>query len=220
MPTFHFYKANLKVGELVGADKGKLESLIVQHGAVEEDSLQKLLANGQDLSDILTKTIKKIYESNPEQVAKAALGKDSSFRASFPNCFLSFVHLPSLLLFTTSFLSFRALFLSFFPRFFVSFIFSPFFSPSDTLDIYLTNVVNDPKNPKFRKIRIENARFAQQVWAVPTAKQVLKFAGFKEGIEYGFLILPDNADLEALYIFQALISSYVVPPLFPAFHSH
>lgn len=77
----------------------------------------------------------------------------------------------------------------------------------DTLEIYLTNVVNDSKNVKFRKIRIENARFYQQVWSVPTAKLVIKYAGFKEGIEHGFLVLPDNADLEALYVLQALISS-------------
>jgi len=74
MPTFHFYREGLKVGEVVGADKGKLEALIVQHGTVEEVSLQKLLATGQDLSDILTKSIRKIYEVNSPPVAQAALG--------------------------------------------------------------------------------------------------------------------------------------------------
>ena len=77
MPTFHFYKSNVKVAELVGAQRDKLEELIALHSANDDQSLQSLLAAGQELSDILTKTIRKVYESNPEPVANGALGTNS-----------------------------------------------------------------------------------------------------------------------------------------------
>lgn len=31
MPTFHFYKGGVKVGEMMGADQNKLKSMVAQH---------------------------------------------------------------------------------------------------------------------------------------------------------------------------------------------
>jgi len=150
MPTFQFYRNNNKVAEFAGASPQKLEAMIVQYKPSAEPTLQQLVASGQDLSELLTDAVRKVYETTSKNNADAAL---------------------------------------------------------DTINTLLLNVVNDPSNQKFRRIRIENARFHQQVWSIPASQRILRFAGFKEDIEHGFLILPANADLEALYVLQALISS-------------
>jgi len=43
-------------------------------------------------------------------------------------------------------------------------------------------VVKNPSEKKYRRIRIENPRFNQNVWRVQGGPQLMKLAGFKEGI--------------------------------------
>ena len=69
-------------------------------------------------------------------------------------------------------------------------------SLSETLTKMLGNVVANPAEPKYRKIRHGNPNFAAKVYGHKGAPELLELAGFKKDtIEDGFLVLPESADL-------------------------
>lgn len=65
------------------------------------------------------------------------------------------------------------------------------------LHTYAKNIVNNPTNEKYRKIRIENPKFNSAVWRFDAARMVMLLAGFEE--EGEFLVLPSNIDLSFFY---------------------
>ena len=65
------------------------------------------------------------------------------------------------------------------------------------LHTYAKNIVNNPTNEKYRKIRIENPKFNSAVWRFDAARMVMFLAGFEE--EGEFLVLPSNIDLSFFY---------------------
>ena len=54
----------------------------------------------------------------------------------------------------------------------------------------LENVVAQPAEPKFRKVRISNTGFSTKVWTTPGGKDVLLAVGWKTDVEDGFVTLP------------------------------
>mmetsp|Transcript_14181 Transcript_14181/g.28542 ORF Transcript_14181/g.28542 Transcript_14181/m.28542 type:complete len:276 (-) Transcript_14181:58-885(-) len=67
-----------------------------------------------------------------------------------------------------------------------------------TITKMLSNVLTNPTEPKFRKIRSANPNFAAKVYSCSGAPAVFKLCGFKDTIEEGFLVLPEAADLSLL----------------------
>ena len=69
-------------------------------------------------------------------------------------------------------------------------------SLSETLTKMLGNVVANPAEAKYRKIRHGNPNFAAKVYGHKGAPALLELAGFKKDtLEDGFLVLPESADL-------------------------
>ena len=68
-----------------------------------------------------------------------------------------------------------------------------------TLTKMLGNVIANPSEPKYRKIRHSNPNFVAKVYSCSGAAEVLQLAGFKkDSIEDGFLVLPESADIALL----------------------
>jgi len=59
-------------------------------------------------------------------------------------------------------------------------------SSLDTLTTYLTNIVMNPSETKYRQIRIANRRFSEEIWLTP-ARGLLLAAGFVEQGAYAEL---------------------------------
>ena len=80
----------------------------------------------------------------------------------------------------------------------------------ETLTKMLNNVVANPSEAKYRKIRYGNPNFAAKVYGCKGAPELLQLAGFKETIEAGFLVLPEAADLKALQQAIDTLSAHAV----------
>mmetsp|Transcript_7725 Transcript_7725/g.34270 ORF Transcript_7725/g.34270 Transcript_7725/m.34270 type:complete len:343 (-) Transcript_7725:1807-2835(-) len=61
-----------------------------------------------------------------------------------------------------------------------------------TMAKYITNIINQPSEVKFRKIRRENAAFQKRVIAADGGLDYLLAVGFREDIEEGFLVLSHS----------------------------
>nr|XP_058945046.1 uncharacterized protein LOC131773093 [Pocillopora verrucosa] len=72
------------------------------------------------------------------------------------------------------------------------------------MQVYVRNIVKDPSNQKYRKIRISNPKFNATIWQVEQARTFLLFAGFEQ--EGDFLFLPSSIKLDGakLLIDEAL----------------
>jgi len=57
---------------------------------------------------------------------------------------------------------------------------------------YITNIINQPREVKLRKIRRENAAFQKRVIAADGGLDYLRAVGFREDIEEGFLVLAHS----------------------------
>ncbi|XP_078373827.1 uncharacterized protein LOC144657354 [Oculina patagonica] len=72
------------------------------------------------------------------------------------------------------------------------------------MQVYVNNIVKDPANPKYRKIRISNPKFNTAIWQLEQARTFLLFSGFEQ--EGDFLVLPSSIKLDGakLLIDEAL----------------
>lgn len=61
-----------------------------------------------------------------------------------------------------------------------------------TLNVYIGNVVDNPLEPKYRKIRTGNAAFQKRVVAADGGLDFLLAAGFARDIEPDFLVLSHS----------------------------
>lgn len=75
------------------------------------------------------------------------------------------------------------------------------------MQVYVSNIVKDPSNQKYRKIRISNPKFNTTIWQLEQARTFLLFAGFEQ--EGDFLFLPSSVKLDGakLLIDEALGTS-------------
>ena len=85
----------------------------------------------------------------------------------------------------------------------------------------LKNVLAEPSNPKFRSIKLANAKLGRMVFSVPGGQALLCAAGFAEQGEQ--LVLPDDADLAPLKSVQehiaellAMLPDVAAPEVAPA----
>jgi len=69
---------------------------------------------------------------------------------------------------------------------------------SETVAKMFGNVLANPQEPKYRKIRSSNPNFVAKVYSCKGAPELFTLAGFKDNIEPGFLILPEQADVKLL----------------------
>ena len=69
---------------------------------------------------------------------------------------------------------------------------------SETVTKMLNNVINNPGEPKYRKVRPSNPTFNAKVYSCSGAAALFQLVGFKENVEEGFLVLPEAADLDLL----------------------
>ena len=71
---------------------------------------------------------------------------------------------------------------------------------SSTVHKMFGNVLSNPSEPKYRKIKIMNPNFQAKVYTCKGAPELFKMAGFKEVTEDGvaFLVLPEDSDLVQL----------------------
>mmetsp|Transcript_30999 Transcript_30999/g.51386 ORF Transcript_30999/g.51386 Transcript_30999/m.51386 type:complete len:277 (+) Transcript_30999:33-863(+) len=60
------------------------------------------------------------------------------------------------------------------------------------------NVLANPSEPKYRKIRLANPNFSAKVYSCSGAPEIFRLAGFKDTVEQGFLLLPATADISLL----------------------
>jgi hypothetical protein len=72
-----------------------------------------------------------------------------------------------------------------------------FDSIHETLSKILSNIVNSPAEPKYRKLRTTNEKI-KQLLSAPGARQLLVGSGFAEDGE--FLVLPETADVAAVQL--------------------
>eukprot|EP00441_Pelagodinium_beii_P041182 CAMPEP_0197636518 /NCGR_PEP_ID=MMETSP1338-20131121/11998_1 /TAXON_ID=43686 ORGANISM="Pelagodinium beii, Strain RCC1491" /NCGR_SAMPLE_ID=MMETSP1338 /ASSEMBLY_ACC=CAM_ASM_000754 /LENGTH=205 /DNA_ID=CAMNT_0043208757 /DNA_START=42 /DNA_END=659 /DNA_ORIENTATION=+ len=62
----------------------------------------------------------------------------------------------------------------------------------------LKNVLENPGEEKFRKVRTSNPKFSSKVYNMRGAPEFFRLVGFKDTIEEGFIVLPADADLALL----------------------
>ena len=72
-----------------------------------------------------------------------------------------------------------------------------------TLMVFAKNVLKDPTNPKFRKIRATNAKIVERVLSPSGGREFLDALGFVEQGE--FLVLPPTANLAVVQAGQAVL---------------
>jgi len=65
----------------------------------------------------------------------------------------------------------------------------------ETMQKMLGNVVANPAEFKYRKIRSSNPNFVGKVYSCKGAPELFRLAGFKDTVEEGFLVLPEGADI-------------------------
>lgn len=73
---------------------------------------------------------------------------------------------------------------------------------------YLTNILKNPSDSKYRRIRVANERFASAVWSSPAARELLSAAGWETVTADGeeWLVLPLDVAPDA---FEILLSQAV-----------
>eukprot|EP00931_Biecheleriopsis_adriatica_P107484 TRINITY_DN81828_c0_g1_i1.p1 TRINITY_DN81828_c0_g1~~TRINITY_DN81828_c0_g1_i1.p1 ORF type:complete len:243 (+),score=69.84 TRINITY_DN81828_c0_g1_i1:38-766(+) len=69
---------------------------------------------------------------------------------------------------------------------------------TSTMTKMLKNVLENPEEEKFRKVRLSNPKFSSKVYSMRGAPEFFRLVGFKDSIEEGFIILPADADLSLL----------------------
>lgn len=87
----------------------------------------------------------------------------------------------------------------------------------ETLSKYLENIVNNPDEEKYRKIRLSNRIFQEKVAGMEGVMEFLEAAGFNQQLlpfqngDEPFLVLSDTAlqDLENLQV-RLLVNSALV----------
>ncbi|XP_029206990.2 UBX domain-containing protein 1-like isoform X2 [Acropora millepora] len=62
------------------------------------------------------------------------------------------------------------------------------------IQVYFNNIVKDPQNQKFRRIRISNPKFYSSIWQLEQARTFLLLSGFEQ--EGEFLVLPSSIKLD------------------------
>ena len=79
----------------------------------------------------------------------------------------------------------------------------------ETLCKYLDNILQNPSEPKYRKIRKSNKAFQERVASLEGTEEFIRDCGFQlemltgnDGNEEEFWILPEHADLEHLTMLQ------------------
>ena len=68
----------------------------------------------------------------------------------------------------------------------------------ETVGKLFGNVLANPTEPKYRKIRSSNPNFAAKVWSCKGAPELFELAGWKDTVEEGFLVLPETGDVSLL----------------------
>mmetsp|Transcript_15186 Transcript_15186/g.39242 ORF Transcript_15186/g.39242 Transcript_15186/m.39242 type:complete len:276 (-) Transcript_15186:250-1077(-) len=79
----------------------------------------------------------------------------------------------------------------------------------ETMQKMLGNVLANPSEPKYRKIRSSNPNFVAKVYSCKGAPELFQLAGFKDTVEEGFLVLPDATDLAPLQKAINTLASHV-----------
>ncbi|KAF8019114.1 hypothetical protein BT93_H3867 [Corymbia citriodora subsp. variegata] len=87
-----------------------------------------------------------------------------------------------------------------------------------TLLIYVGNVVKDPDNEKFRRIRLSNPLFQSRVGSLEGGVEFLELCGFQITDDGKFLFLPrDKVDLAVLNLAGTQLKSALDNPFFGLF---
>lgn len=60
------------------------------------------------------------------------------------------------------------------------------------------NVLANPAEPKYRKVRASNKNFDKKVYSCKGAPELFRLAGFRNDVEEGFLVLPEAAESSAV----------------------
>jgi UBX domain-containing protein 6 len=84
----------------------------------------------------------------------------------------------------------------------------------DTLCKYLDNILQNPSEPKFRKIRKSNKAFQERVASLEGTEEFIRDCGFQvemmpgnDGSDEEFWFLPESADLEHITMLQDSLRS-------------
>lgn len=67
-----------------------------------------------------------------------------------------------------------------------------------TMTKMLNNIIQNPGEEKFRKVKISNPKFSSKVYSLKGAPEFFKLVGFKDTIEEGCIVLVADADLALL----------------------
>ena len=79
-----------------------------------------------------------------------------------------------------------------------------------TLLVFVRNVLKDPSNPKFRRIRATNAKIVERVLSPSGGREFLDALGFVE--EGEFLVLPPTANLATVQAGQTVLLARAPAP--------
>ena len=66
----------------------------------------------------------------------------------------------------------------------------------ETATKMLNNILGNPDEAKYRKIRPANEKFSAAVYSHKGAPELFSLCGFSDRVEEGFLVLPETVDLE------------------------
>lgn len=58
----------------------------------------------------------------------------------------------------------------------------------------------NPTNPKFRRVKLANAKFASTVWAYVPAQALLAEEGWRLDLEEGYLVLPASGGVDKMVL--------------------
>ncbi|KAJ3181801.1 hypothetical protein HDU87_000819 [Geranomyces variabilis] len=82
MPTFQFFKANAKIAELKGANKGGLEQLVKQYQGPADESTAGIQGGHSDLTEFVTLNQIECLNQSDEHVVRNMFQKDGSYLES------------------------------------------------------------------------------------------------------------------------------------------
>ncbi|KAJ3155185.1 hypothetical protein HDU89_007375 [Geranomyces variabilis] len=82
MPTFQFFKANAKIAELKGANKGGLEQLVKQYQGPADESTAGIQGGHSDLTEFVTLNQIECLNQSDEHVVRNMFQKDDSYLES------------------------------------------------------------------------------------------------------------------------------------------
>ncbi|CAE8732741.1 unnamed protein product [Polarella glacialis] len=69
---------------------------------------------------------------------------------------------------------------------------------TETMAKMLRNIIENPNEEKFRKVRISNPKFSSTVYSMKGAPEFFKLVGFVDTVEEGFIVLPADAGVALL----------------------